>query len=64
LFVFEQRVVRGISELKRVEITGNRRNKHNEKLHYFHSLPDDEIKVDEMCKPCSNMKIKRNSNKM
>jgi hypothetical protein len=64
MFVFEQRVVRRISELKRVKITGNQRKMHNEKLHYFHPLPDDEIKVDEMCKACTNMKIKRHSDKI
>jgi hypothetical protein len=53
MFFFEQRVVSRILEPKKDEVTGSHRKLHNETLHYVHSLPDDEDKVDEMNRACS-----------
>jgi hypothetical protein len=40
LRVFENRVLRRLFGPKRSEVTGEWRELHNEKLHYFYSSPD------------------------
>jgi hypothetical protein len=56
LRVFENRLLRRIFGPKRDEITGGWRKLHNEKLHNLNN----QINEDEMGKPCSKNKAKRN----